>query len=86
MLVVSRWQVNQNVVTGIRALGSKIQYWIINWIIFFVKIQWIFGRSQVKGGKKRVERGKIHSTGFYWIFENVKIQWIFGRGSLDFRT
>ena len=45
-------------------LGSKIQYWIINWIIFFVKIHWIFGRSKVKRGRKRVKRGKIHLTGF----------------------
>ena len=36
-------------------LGSKIQYWIINWIIFFVKLQWIFGGSQVKRGWKGVK-------------------------------
>ena len=45
-------------------LGSKIQYWIINWIMFFVEIQWIFGRSKVKRGRKRVKRGRIHFTGF----------------------
>ena len=50
-----------------RNLGSKIQYWIINWIIFFVKIQWIFGRSKVKRGRKRVKGVKytlLDFTGF----------------------
>ena len=38
---------------------------IINWVIFFVEIQWIFGRSKVKGGKKRVQIGKVHCTGSF---------------------
>ena len=64
---------NQVVVKYYVLKSSTREYWIINWIIFFVKIHWIFGRSKVKGGRKRVKRGKIHLTGFYWIFEKVKI-------------
>jgi len=37
---------------------------MINWIIFFVKIQLIFGMSKVKRGRKRLKGGKTHFTGF----------------------
>ena len=55
--------------SGLCVLGSKIQYWIINWIMFFVKIQWIFGRSKVKRGRKRVKGGKITLLDFTGFFK-----------------
>ena len=56
------------------------------WVFVEVKIQWIFGRSQVERGKNRVERGKIHSTGFYWVFVVGKNPGILGKRSLGFTS
>ena len=51
-------------------LGSKIQYILFDWVLFFEKLVdfWYNCRSQVKRGK----RGKIYWTGFYWIFGHPK--------------